>query len=161
MKTLLALPLTLFLASLSLQAEAPETDKALAAVRTMIQTQVEAWNRGDLDAFTSCYAEDATFLSPSGLTQGRGEVLARYRKRYPDRKAMGRLRIEPIEMRPVTGAETDSQGARPSPVYGVSVAARWEIAYPDEPGKEPASGLTLIVFHRTRDGWEIVQDASM
>jgi uncharacterized protein (TIGR02246 family) len=152
MKTLLALPLALFLAALPLRAEAPETDKALAEVRTMIQTQVEAWNRGDLDAFTSCYAEDATFLSPSGLTQGRAEVLARYRKRYPDRKAMGRLHIEPIEMRPVAGEPR---------VQGVSVAARWEISYPEEPGKAPVSGLTLIVFHRTRDGWEIVQDASM
>ena len=138
------------------------TEKALAEVRTMIQTQVEAWNRGDLEAFTSGYAEDAAFLSPSGLTRGRGEVLSRYRKRYPDRKAMGRLSLEPIEMRPAAGTEfTELGGARPSRVHGVSVAARWEIAYPEEPGKEPASGLTLIVFRRTLAGWEIVQDASM
>lgn len=138
------------------------TEKALEEVRTLIRTQVEAWNRGDLDAFTSGYAEDAAFLSPSGLTRGRDEVLARYRKRYPDRKAMGRLSLEPIEMRPAAGTEfTELGGARPSRVHGVSVAARWEIAYPEEPGKAPASGLTLIVFRRTRDGWEIVQDASM
>lgn len=138
------------------------TEKALEAVRTLIRTQVEAWNRGDLDAFTSGYAEDAAFLTPSGLTRGRGEVLTRYRKRYPDRKAMGRLSLEPIEMRPAAGTEfTALGGARPSRVHGVSVAARWEISYPDEPGKEPASGLTLIVFRRTRDGWEIIQDASM
>lgn len=138
------------------------TGKALEEVRTMIRTQVEAWNRGDVEAFTSGYAEDAAFLSPSGLTRGRAEVLARYRKRYPDRKAMGRLSLEPIEMRPAAGTEfTELGGARPSRVHGVSVAARWEISYPDEPGKEPASGLTLIVFRRTRDGWEIVQDASM
>ena len=137
-------------------------EKALEEVRELIRTQVEAWNRGDLEAFTSGYAEDAAFLSPSGLTRGRGEVLARYRKRYPDRRAMGRLSLEPIEMRPAAGTEfTALGGARPSRVHGVSVAARWEIAYPDEPGKEPASGLTLIVFRRTRDGWEIVQDASM
>lgn len=135
------------------------TAKALEEVRKLIETQVEAWNRGDLDAFTSAYAEDAAFLSPSGLTRGRGEVLARYRKRYPDGKAMGKLRLEPIEMRPAVGTEfTLVGGARPSRVHGVSVAARWELSYPD---KEPASGLTLIVFRRSRDGWEIVQDASM
>lgn len=137
------------------------TEKALEEVRTLIKTQVEAWNRGDLEAFTASYAEDATFLSPSGLTRGRDEVLARYRKRYPDRKAIGRLSLEPIEMRPAAGTEfTELGGARPSRVHGVSVAARWEISYPDEPGKAPASGLTLIAFRRTRDGWEIVQDAS-
>lgn len=135
------------------------TAKALEEVRKLIETQTEAWNRGDLDAFTAAYAEDAAFLSPTGLTRGRGEVLARYRKRYPDGKAMGRLRLEPIEMRPAVGTEfTLVGGAKPSRVHGVSVAARWELTYPD---KEPASGLTLIVFRRGRDGWEIVQDASM
>jgi len=136
-----------------------KTDKALGEVRKTIETQVEAWNRGDLDAFTAVYAEDAAFLSPSGFTRGRNEVLGHYRRRYPDRKAMGRLRLEPIEMRPAAGTEfTLVGGARPSRVHGVSVAARWELSYED---KEPASGLTLIVFRRSRDGWEIVQDASM
>lgn len=139
--------------------EQKATAKALEEVRKLIETQVEAWNRGDLDAFTSAYAEDAAFLSPSGLTRGRDEVLTRYRKRYPDATAMGKLRLEPIEMRPASGTEfTLVGGAKPSRVHGVSVAARWELSYPD---KEPASGLTLIVFRRNRDGWEIVQDASM
>ena len=135
------------------------TAKAMEDVRKLIETQVAAWNRGDLAAFTSAYAEDAAFLSPTGLTRGRNEVLERYRKRYPDGKAMGKLRLEPIEMRPASGTEfTLVGGAKPSRVHGVSVAARWELSYPD---KEPASGLTLIVFRRGRDGWEIVQDASM
>jgi peptidoglycan/xylan/chitin deacetylase (PgdA/CDA1 family)/ketosteroid isomerase-like protein len=139
--------------------DAKATAKALDEVRKLIETQTAAWNRGDLEAFTAAYAEDATFLSPTGLTRGRGEVLARYRKRYPDGKAMGKLRLDPIEMRPAAGTEfTLVGGARPSRVHGVSVAARWELSYPD---KEPASGLTLIVFRRGRDGWEIVQDASM
>lgn len=143
-------------------AEPKRTQKALDEVRKLIDTQVEAWNRGDLEAFTAVYADDAAFLSPTGLTRGRNEVLTRYRKRYPDLKAMGRLSLEPIEMRPASGTEfTQLGGARPSRVHGVTVAARWRIAYPDESGKEPAEGLTLIVFRRTRDGWEIVQDASM
>ncbi len=142
--------------------DAKSKEKAFAEVKALIATQTDAWNRGDLDAFTAVYAEDATFLSPSGQTRGRDEVLARYRKRYPDRKAMGALKLEPIELRPASGIElTELGGARPSRVHGVSVAARWEISYPEEPGKEPAAGLTLIVFQRTRDGWEIVQDASM
>ena len=54
------------------------TAKALEEVRKLIETQVAAWNRGDLDAFTAAYADDAAFLSPTGLTRGRNEVLARY-----------------------------------------------------------------------------------
>jgi hypothetical protein len=42
-----------------------------------------------------------------------------------------------------------------------SVEARWRIRWPSDPGREPASGLTLIVFRRASRGWEIVQDASL
>ena len=60
-------------------------------VLSLIQAQAAAWNRGDLEAFCGVYADDAVFVSPTGVTKGRAEVLARYRKRYPDQKAMGQL----------------------------------------------------------------------
>jgi peptidoglycan/xylan/chitin deacetylase (PgdA/CDA1 family)/ketosteroid isomerase-like protein len=135
---------------------------ARTAVEALLKTQSDAWNRGDLETFTSVYAEDASFLSPTGLTQGRQQVLERYRRRYPDQKAMGTLTLEVLEARPVQGAEFTALGdARPSRVHGLSVAARWRLAYPDQPDKKTAEGLTLLVLRRHGDGWEIVQDASM
>jgi uncharacterized protein (TIGR02246 family) len=116
----------------------------------VLQAQVGAWNRGDLAAFCDVYEEDATFLSPSGITRGRQAVLDRYRKRYPDKAAMGVLTLEPIETRPVAAAQ---EGPPPA----VSIAARWTLAYPDKPA---ATGLTLVVLHRAGDRWRIVQDAS-
>jgi peptidoglycan/xylan/chitin deacetylase (PgdA/CDA1 family)/ketosteroid isomerase-like protein len=130
-----------------------------AAIHALLRKQAEAWNQGDLDAFCAVYAEDAAFASPTGLTRGREQVLARYRKRYPDRKAMGTLSFEFLETRLAKGIEFSSFGdALPSRVHGVSVVARWTLAYPD---KAPATGLTLLVLHRRGDGWEIVEDASM
>jgi uncharacterized protein (TIGR02246 family) len=117
---------------------------------TVMQTQVEAWNRGDLPAFCEVYVEDATFLSPSGITRGRQAVLDRYRKRYPDKAAMGTLALDPIETRPVSPRDS-------GPVPAVTIAARWTLSYPDKP---PASGLTLVVLHRVGARWQIVQDAS-
>jgi len=135
---------------------------AQAAVEALLKTQADAWNRGDLDTFTSVYADDASFLSPTGLTQGRQQVLERYRRRYPDRKAMGTLSLEIVEVRPAQGIEVTTLGdARPSRVHGVSIAARWRLAYPDQPEKKTAEGLTLLVLRRHGDSWEIVQDASM
>lgn len=143
-------------------AEKRRVEKDLEEVRGLIQTQVAAWNRGDLEAFTSVYADDAAFLSPTGLTRGRAEVLERYRRRYPDRQTMGLLSLEPVEMRTAKGFELSMTGsARPSRVHGVSVVAKWRITYPEDPRKKPAEGLTLIVLRRTRDSWEIAQDASM
>lgn len=119
-----------------------ETRKALAAV---LDRQVQAWNRGDLEAFVSVYADDAVFVSPTGLTRGRQAVLDRYRKRYPDKAAMGTLKLEIVETR-LAAAE------------GASIVARWSLAYPDKP---TASGLTLLVLHARDGAWLIVQDASM
>jgi len=134
-------------------------DAARAAARALLEEQSAAWNRGDLEAFCAVYADDATFVSPSGLTQGRDAVLARYRKRYPDQAAMGHLSLEILEMRTAEGMEVSMLGdARPSRVHGLTLAARWTLAYPD---KEAATGLTLLVLRPGPQGWLIVQDASM
>jgi uncharacterized protein (TIGR02246 family) len=116
----------------------------------VLQTQVAAWNRGDLTAFCEVYGDDATFLSPSGLTRGRQAVLERYQKRYPDKVAMGTLALEPIETRLAPPGETAA------PLV-VTIAARWTLSYPDKPA---ATGLTLLVLHRLGARWQIVQDAS-
>ena len=117
-----------------------------AQVRQVLAAQIDAWNRGDLVAFCAVYADDATFLSPSGVSNGRDLVLERYQKHYPDKAAMGTLALEVLEVRIQPGAST------------ASIAARWSLAYPDKP---VASGLTLLVLHRKDATWQIVQDASM
>jgi uncharacterized protein (TIGR02246 family) len=120
-------------------------DDVRRAVAAVIERQVQAWNRGDLEGFVSVYAEDAAFVSPTGLTRGRQAVLDRYRQRYPDKAAMGTLSLEILETR-LAGTGT------------ASVVGRWSLAYPDKP---TASGLTLLVLHVRGDQWRIVQDASM
>ncbi len=125
---------------------------AEAAAAAVLQRQTEAWNRGDLEAFCSVYDEDATYLSPSGLVRGRAAVLERYRKRYPDRAAMGTLRLDVQEARAASALEA-AGGAQ-----GVSIVARWRLKYSDKP---EATGLTLLMLRPRGDGqWQIVQDAS-
>jgi uncharacterized protein (TIGR02246 family) len=114
------------------------------AVKALITAQGEAWNRGDLPAFTSVYAEDVMFISPSGVSRGRGAVLERYQKRYPDKKAMGTLSFDFVEARELKES--------------VSLVARWTLSYADKPA---ASGHTLLVLHKRGEKWLIVQDASM
>ncbi|MFT3708344.1 MAG: nuclear transport factor 2 family protein [Archangium sp.] len=114
-------------------------------VLTVLDKQAAAWTRGDIDAFCSVYADDAVFVSPSGVTKGRAEVLARYKKKYPTAAAMGKLKLEPIDVR----AGSDE----------VSVAAKWTLEYPDKPA---ATGSTVVVFKKSSTGaWQIVHDASM
>jgi len=134
-------------------------DLAREEVQAHLDDQLDAWNRGDLDAFCAGYDENALFISPSGSTRGRDEILSRYRKRYTDREAMGTLSFEILEMRPVQGVEISMLGdSKPGRVHTVSVAARWILTYPD---RDEAAGLTLIVLQRRGDGWSIIHDASM
>ncbi|MBL8915754.1 MAG: nuclear transport factor 2 family protein [Archangium sp.] len=113
-------------------------------VLALIEKQSAAWTRGDLDAFCSVYADDAVFVSPSGVTKGRAEVLARYKKKYPTPAAMGKLTLTPIDVR--------------STADQVSVSAKWTLEYPDKPA---ATGHTVVVFVRKGTSWLIVHDASM
>lgn len=113
-------------------------------VRDLIERQRQAWNAGDHETFCSFYAEDAAFISPKGITKGRAEVLARYKKRYPDKKEMGTLSFEYLDIR---ADETHA-----------SVAAKWKLTYAHKP---EASGYTLIVWRKVSEKWSLVQDASM
>ena len=114
-------------------------------ITALLDTQAAAWSRGDLDAFCAVYADDASFVTPTGMTSTRQAVLERYRAKYKDKAGMGTLRLDIVEFR-----ELAPQAA--------SVIARWTLTWP---GKPEVSGLTLIVFEKSAAGWRIVQDASM
>jgi uncharacterized protein (TIGR02246 family) len=136
---------------------AAPADELRLELQGFLDEQAAAWTRGDLEAFCSSYAPDATFVSPTtGITHGRDEVLARYRRRYPTREAMGTLTLEILEVRPAPVAEPAGAGSASRPT-AASVVARWALRYPDRP---EATGSTLLVLHRTPAGWRIVQDAS-
>lgn len=114
------------------------------SAKAFMNEQAAAWNRGDLEAFCASYSDDATFITPSGLTKGREQVLARYKKRYPDKAAMGTLSFEFLDARVAPGS--------------VTVMAKWALSYPNKPS---ASGSTLVVLHPRGTSWMVVQDASM
>lgn len=144
-------------------AGAPADDRVEAerAVRAALAVQVEAWNRGDLESFTSIYAEDAVFVTPDRVTRGRALVLERYRARYPDGTAMGKLTLEILETLPLGAVRQDVEGGQPGRVQGVTVTARWILEFAEGADPPRAEGYTLIVFRPRGNGWEIVRDASM
>lgn len=124
-------------------------EEARRQIEDVMARQDAAWNRGDLEGFCASYTEDTVFITPTGLRKGRSEVLTRYRERYPDRAAQGNLSIEVLEF---TSLAADA----------ATIVGRWTLAYPDQPDKETATGLTLLVFVRDAAGeWKILRDASM
>ncbi|MGH9743149.1 MAG: DUF4440 domain-containing protein, partial [Candidatus Acidiferrum sp.] len=70
-----------------------------AAIQAVLDAQQAAWNRGDVDAFLVGYwhSPELTFSGSSGISRGWDGVLARYKKNYPDRAAMGHLEFSGLE----------------------------------------------------------------
>jgi beta-aspartyl-peptidase (threonine type) len=118
---------------------------ASAAVRAVLDAQVEAWNRGDLEAFMAGYwrSPDLVFQSGSTVTRGWQATLERYRKRYQSEgKEMGRLRFEELDLQPLG----------PDAVF---IRGRWHLTMKD--GSEP-NGLFTLLARRIDGAWRIVHD---
>jgi len=133
--------------------------EAVEEIKAILEAQGADWSRGDLEAFTSIYSEDCVYISTSGITEGRRALMERYRSRYPDRAAMGSLKLDIIEMRPAfVTVKSMLPVLKSTDIGGISVVARWTLSYPD---RQPSTGLTLIVLRRIGGEWKIVHDASM
>src|SRR5688572_18720137 len=98
MKPFLLLIITLLLAAPALGATQPMANhlkpkdsnpesreaKTLIAIRAVLDAQVAAWNRGDIEGFMDGYArsDDIVFISGDSLTHGWRTVLDRYKRGY-------------------------------------------------------------------------------
>jgi uncharacterized protein (TIGR02246 family) len=113
------------------------------AIRAVLDAQQQAWNRGDVDAFLTGYwhSPDLTFSGSTGISRGWDAVLARYKKNYPDRSAMGALDFSNLEFR-FLGPDA------------ALVLGHWHLRREkDDPG-----GVFSLVFQRFPEGWHIVHD---
>lgn len=128
------------LVAAALLAASPEQE-----IRRVLDSQVSAWNRGDVRAFMDGYdnSGSTTFVGAK-ITRGHAQVLADYLKRYPSREKMGTLRFSELEIKPL-GADY------------ASVIGRWHLDRKTEAGGE-AGGIFTLLFQRTARGWKIILD---
>jgi uncharacterized protein (TIGR02246 family) len=113
------------------------------AITAVLNSQQAAWNRGDVDAFLQGYwrSPELTFSGSSGVTRGWDGVLARYKKNYPDRAAMGELAFSDLEFR-FLGPDA------------ALVLGQWHLKR--ENGD--IGGVFTLVWQRFPEGWKIVHD---
>lgn len=113
------------------------------AIVTVLTSQQEAWNRGDVDTFLVGYwhSPELTFSGSSGISRGWDGVLARYKKNYPDRAAMGQLDFSDLEFR-FLGADH------------ALVLGRWHL----KREKGEIGGVFSLVWQRFPEGWRIIHD---
>ena len=119
------------------------TQPAKFQIRAVLDAQVEAWNRGDVEAFMQGYrnSPSTSFVTSTGILRGWETVLARYKKTYPDRGAMGTLTFSDLEINVLS----------PNAAY---VVGRWQLRREhDRPG-----GVFTLIFRKFPEGWRIVHD---
>jgi ketosteroid isomerase-like protein len=120
--------------------ESPEIKK----IRAVLDRQVEAWNRHDLEGFMDGYwqSDTLTFYSGGSPVSGWKTTLDRYRNRYQSAgNEMGRLNFTDLQIELLGPA-------------GAFVRGHWQLKMASgEPG-----GLFTLVFRKMGNGWKIVHD---
>lgn len=117
--------------------------KIIAAVRAVLDAQVAAWNRGDIEGFMDGYwrSPETVFVSGDTVTHGWQTVLDRYKKGYDTREKMGTLAFSDLEIK-VIGKDT------------AVALGRWQLAR----AQDTPHGRFTLIFRRTSQGWRIIHD---
>jgi beta-aspartyl-peptidase (threonine type) len=114
-------------------------------VRKVMDAQVQAWNKKDLDGYMAGYwkSPKLSFFGGKEIARGWQETLDRYRKKYGTEN-MGTLSFEELSIEPLGDAAALARG-------------RWKLQFSD--GKT-AQGLFSVIFKKLPEGWKIIHDHS-
>ena len=115
------------------------------AIRKVLQTQENAWNKGQLENFMKGYWENDSlmFIGKSGITYGWQKTLDNYKKGYPDTASMGKLTFTLIQIKPL------------SPDY-YFVVGQWHL----QRNIGNIEGHFTLLFKKINGEWVIVTDHS-
>jgi len=124
-------------------AGAEQSSSSVAEIQSVLTSQQDAWNRGDIDAFMNGYARSAStvFVSEDEITRGWETVRDRYHVKYSDRAKMGTLTFSDIEVTMLS----------PDAAVGLG---RWRL----KRAKDEPHGRFTLIFKHLPEGWRIVHD---
>ena len=126
-----------------LRAAAEDQLNDRVAITKILDAQQTNWNEGNVDAFLEGYwhSPQLTFSGTGGIARGWNGVLARYKKNYPDRAAMGHLDFFDLEFR-FLGQDA------------ALVLGHWHLSR----AQGDIGGVFSLVWQRFPEGWRIVHD---
>lgn len=111
----------------------------------IMSAQEKAWNAGDIQQFMKGYwkNDSLVFVGKSGLTYGYNNTLANYKKGYPDKTYMGKLKFTILSMQPL-----GKQFYR--------VIGKWELTRT----VGNLSGHYTLLLQKINGEWKIISDHS-
>lgn len=122
---------------------ATEKDQAETRIRAVMNAQVAAWNRGDIDGYMDGYvrSDKLEFISGGKITRGWQTVRDRYHRKYDGRDKMGTLKFSDLKI----------EMLKP---HIALVTGRWELLRK----KDRPHGSFVLTFRRQLEGWRIIHD---
>jgi uncharacterized protein (TIGR02246 family) len=134
-----------------LLAPAQGKDEA-AAIRSVLDAQVAAWNRADIPAFMSSYEDspDTTFVGATSVSKGFQTILERYRKNYANKDQMGTLTFSDLDVRLLPNSTGLTEFAVVTGKFHLDRMAKG-VATKDD-------GIFSLVWRKGSGGWKILLD---
>lgn len=119
--------------------------KDVKEILQILGAQEKAWNEGNIDEFMHGYWENDSlvFVGKNGLTYGYNNTLANYKKNYPDKTHMGKLKFTII-----------SKQALGSQFF--SIIGKWELTRT----VGNLSGHYTLLLKKINGEWKIISDHS-
>jgi uncharacterized protein (TIGR02246 family) len=70
-------------------------------IQAVLNSQQKAWNDGKLEIYMQGYwnSDSLTFVGKRGVTRGWKNTLENYKKSYPDKAAMGKLKLDILNIK--------------------------------------------------------------
>lgn len=122
-----------------------------AVIRSAMQAQADAWNRGDIPTFMQTYedSEETTFV---GLTVRKGyqPILKRYQENYATREQMGTLSYSDLDVRLLPDGCGKNEIALVTGKFHLERAAHGAAKKDD--------GIFSLVWRKGPQGWKIILD---
>jgi ketosteroid isomerase-like protein len=125
------------------QAQSANDRKAILGI---LDRQTADWNAGRVEQFMNGYwpSDSLTFVGKGGITYGYDATLANYKKRYPNRAAMGTLQFTILKL--------DFLAPTVAHVIG-----KWHLTRPQI---GDADGHFTLLWRKKNGRWVIISDHS-
>lgn len=113
------------------------------AIRKVMDTQTNAWNSGNIDAFMETYwkSDSLVFIGSTGPTYGWQTTLEHYKERYPDTAAMGKLHFDLLQVKALSA-------------YYYFVIGKWHL----QRTIGDIGGFFTLLFRKINGKWVIITD---
>lgn len=133
----------LFICLVSGNLLAQQESRDFQEIIKILDRQEQDWNEGNINAFMEAYwnSEELQFGGANGITRGWQKTLENYKKRYPNKEAMGLLTFK------IKDISKHSKKV-------VSVTGSWEL----QRATDSPAGHFLLIWRKIKGQWKIVAD---